>query len=145
MLSQKVQENIKFLTHSEAIIRNSNRIHKAMIDMQSAFRGFLLTDDNSFLESYNAGLVNVPAYMNQQRELVLGSRLQNHYLDSIAGLHAKWIDYSGSLIKLRKEYGQSSGSQSAYDRLFENKFKKQVGKKLNDDISEIFLEFDRSE
>ena len=93
MLSQKVQENIKFLTHSEAIIRNSNRIHKAMIDMQSAFRGFLLTDDNSFLESYNAGLVNVPAYMNQQRELVLGSRLQNHYLDSIAGLHAKWIDY----------------------------------------------------
>ncbi len=145
MLSQKVQENIRFLTHSEAIIRNSNKTHKAMIDMQSAFRGFLLTDDLTFLESYDHGLRNVPLFLNQQRELITGNRRQNHLLDSIAQLHAKWIDYSGSLIELRKEYSLSSGSQAAYERLFETKFKKQVGKKLNDDISKVFLDFDRSE
>ncbi len=145
MLSQKVQENIRFLTHSEAIIRNSNKSHKAMIDMQSAFRGFLLTDDESFLESYDLGLTNVPAFMNLQRDLIRGNRDQNHIIDSIAALHRQWLDYSGTLIKLRKDYSRSEGSQQAYERIFESRFKKQVGKKLNDDITQLFMEFDRNE
>ena len=116
-----------------------------MIDMQSAFRGFLLTDDATFLRSYDQGLRDVPAYLKQQRELIEDNERQSQLLDSIADLHLQWLDYSGSLIKLRREYGQSYGSQKAYEWLFENKFKKQVGKKLNDDISRLFLALDRSE
>jgi len=55
-LSKKVYLNSQFLAKSEEIIRNSNKTHKTIIEMQSAFRGYLLTDDKTFLASYFAGL-----------------------------------------------------------------------------------------
>src|SRR5690606_24835011 len=84
MLSQKVNRNTVFLTTSEAIIRNSGNLHKGIIDMQSAFRGFLLTDDDDFLEPYYSGLKNLPELFNVQKKLVQHSLLQSRRLDSIS-------------------------------------------------------------
>jgi len=59
-LSLKVERNIKFLSKSEAIIRNSNKIHTSIIQTHSAFRGYLLTDDTTFLDLYYEGIKVVP-------------------------------------------------------------------------------------
>ncbi len=60
LLSLKVEKNTHFISESEAVIRNSNIIHKSIIEMQSAFRGYLLTDDSTFLDPYYNGINNVP-------------------------------------------------------------------------------------
>src|SRR5688572_13094773 len=67
LLSKKVQLNSQFLARSEEIIRNSNKTHKSIIEMQSAFRGFLLTDDYTFLDSYYIGLKKVPLLIKEQQ------------------------------------------------------------------------------
>jgi signal transduction histidine kinase len=139
LLSQKVRLNSQFLSRSEAIIRNSNRMHKTIIDMQSAFRGYLLTDDKSFLHSYYSGIKRVPEYLRVQRKLVGVNRRQRVILDSIHMLHTQWVDYSSQLINSRMTLSDS------YKDLFENKLKKQVGKKLNDDIAVHFFAFDKME
>lgn len=139
MLSKKVEENSIFLSKSEEIMRNSNRTHKVIIDMQSSFRGYLLTDDTTFLDAYYAGTESVPAYLQQQRELVRNDRKQRNLLDSISAVHMRWVNYSGKLIETRR-----SGAAS-YNELFDKTLRKQVGKKMNDDITRKFAQFDRLE
>ncbi len=113
--------------------------------MQSAFRGFLLTDNPDFLDNYDKGLQETPAILAEQKELIKDNKEQLALLDSIYLLHAQWIDYANSLIKAKREIGSSESAYQLYNRLFEEKLQQKVGKKINDDISVKFLEFDRKE
>ena len=69
-LSIKVQRNSQFLSKSEEIIRSSNRAHRAIIEMQSGLRGYLLTNDSSFLDSYSEGLQSVPVLLKEQKKRI---------------------------------------------------------------------------
>lgn len=139
MLSKKVERNADFLSNSEAIIRNSNRTHKTIIDMQSSFRGYLLTGDDSFLDLYYSGIKSVPKYIKEQKRLVGNETLQQMILDSIGSMHTYWVNYSGQLIDSRKN------QPASYQKLFESRLKKHVGKNINDEIAKKFLRFDRIE
>jgi signal transduction histidine kinase len=139
LLSKKVQLNSQFLARSEEIIRNSNKTHKAIIEMQSAFRGYLLTDDEAFLDFYFIGLKKVPSLIKEQQVRIGSHNKQRAILDSISNLHNNWIRYSEQLIKSRKE------KPDTYQNLFDASLKRQVGKKINDAISEKFSRFDKIE
>ncbi|MGV3508463.1 MAG: ATP-binding protein [Sphingobacteriaceae bacterium] len=144
-LSQKVNRNTDFLSKSEAVIRNSSRLHKGVIEMQSAFRGYLLTDDEAFLDLYYLGFKEIPQLFKIQRKLIENSPSQTTKIDSIFILHNQWIQYSNSLINAKKEALINPLAKGKYIDLFENKLRKQVGKRINDQISEIFKDFDRGE
>ncbi|MBF4494194.1 CHASE3 domain-containing protein [Flavobacterium sp. JLP] len=139
MLSKKVQRNSQFLARSEEIIRTSNKTHKAIIEMQSAFRGYLLTDDQTFLDSYFKGLKIVPLLIKEQQLRIGTHNKQRIILDSINLRHNDWLKYSAQLIEMRKK------GPDSYRNLFENTLKKHVGKKINDEIAGKFSRFDRIE
>lgn len=143
-LSKKVNLNTTFLTNSEAIIRNSSRLHRGVIEMQGAFRGYLLTSDNNYLNIYDRGNAELPSLFAQQRNLVRHSKSQLARLDSIRLLHNKWMVYSNSLIAAKKEV-LNDPSSNTYAQLFANKLLKQFGSNITDQISQIFKEFDRGE
>lgn len=145
LLSLKVKENTEFFTKSESIIRNSSNLHKAIIEMQSAFRGFLLTHDTTFLELYGNGIRNIPVLFSMQNELIKNNEWQTAMLDTVNELHAQWLTYANSLIKAKKELAASESSRKVYTQLFESKLKNQVGKKLNDEITIKFTVFDKYE
>lgn len=142
LLSLKVGQNSDFLNTSQNVIRNADNINRSMIGMQNSFRGYLLTEDSSFLQGYKNGLVTIPPLLAELRKLVLPNKEQVNLLDSIVTLHALWINYADALIASRK---QSSASNQQYQSLFENQLKKKVGKKINDDIATKFDEFDKIE
>ena len=144
-LSEKVNKNSAFLANSETVIRNSSRIHKGIIDMQSAFRGYLLTGEESFLDNYYAGLEDVPKLLKEERVLIKESPNQVAKLDSISSLHKQWIANADELISVNREAMKSPEALPRYQLLFENKFRKNFGKKINDQIGEKFREFDRYE
>ncbi|CAD0007443.1 MULTISPECIES: CHASE3 domain-containing protein [Flavobacterium] len=118
LLSKKVQLNSLFLARSEEIIRNSNKTHKAIIEMQSAFRGYLLTDDKAFLNSYFKGLKNVPELIKEQQLRIGTHNKQRIILDSIRNMHNNWLEYSAQIIYSREKVPGS------YKNLFENSLKK---------------------
>ncbi|WP_207428389.1 sensor histidine kinase [Pedobacter sp. SYSU D00535] len=145
LLSRQVNKNTVFLANSESVIRNSSKLHKSIIDMQSAFRGYLLTDDENFLTPYDSGLKEIPRLYIEQRRLVKDSAPQLSRLDSIFALHKNWVNYANDLISSRRESLAANGSSNRYRELFDTKFRKQVGQKLNSKISDIFRDFDRFE
>jgi signal transduction histidine kinase len=145
VLSLRVQKNTRFLSKSEEIIRNSAIIHKAILEMQGSFRGYLLTSDTNFLEPYTRGVRNIPGYLKNQKELIKNNPLQQGIVNDIERMHDAWKNYAGSLIAARKMPVEMGGSNQIYEGLFENQLKKELGKKMNDSISQKFLAFDKSE
>lgn len=139
VLSRKVELNTIDLSKSEAVIRNSNIAHKSILQMQSTFRGYLLTSDTTFLESYYIGKNEIPALLARQKKLVKSNATQRAILDSIALLHNKWVEYSQGLITARENKSET------YNILFETKVRKQFGKLLNDEITTKFVRFDKIE
>ena len=131
-LSKEVKKNISYLNASETILRNSDLLNKMMIDMQSGFRGYLLTGQEVFLTSYNDGIKSVPPLFLKQRSLV-SSPMQKQKLDSIYSFHRKWVKYADALISTKKD--TLPEASITYKELFETKLKKEVGKKF---LGEIF-------
>lgn len=144
LLSLKVERNSEFLNKSQEIIRHSTGLHKSLIDMQSSFRGFLLTNDDLFLDDYQEGTQVVPQLINELRDLIAANSTQLQLIDTIDSLHHQWLHYASSLINTRKNF-DSEESIRQYNLLFENQLKKQVGKKIIDEIAEKFSAFDKIE
>jgi signal transduction histidine kinase len=141
-LSQEVLTNTNYLNNSETVIRNSNILHKEIIEMQSGFRGFLLTTQESFLQPYYDGLKSVPVLIEEQRGL-LSNLDQQLRLDSVNELHKDWIVYADSLISSKKDTLPESTAK--YQRMFEKKLRMEVGKRLNDKIHTVFVSLDNYE
>ncbi|HEY5966926.1 MAG TPA: CHASE3 domain-containing protein [Chitinophagaceae bacterium] len=129
------------MNKSQEIIRHSTGLHKSMIDMQSSFRGYLLTNDDQFLEGYQKGVQTLPQLFSELKTLLRSNSTQLQLLDTIDSQHHQWLHYAASLINTRKNF-DSKESIEKYNFLFENQLKKQIGKKINDDISKKFTEFD---
>lgn len=141
-LSREVKKNIVYLGESETVLRNSDQLNKLMTDMQSGFRGFLLTGQEIFLAPYIGGLKKVPPLLKEQRALVTSPK-QKVRLDSIYVLHGMWVKYADVLISTKRDTHPEAGLK--YKELFETRLKKEVGKKLNDEIGRIFIAFDGHE
>ncbi|PBQ33685.1 histidine kinase [Sphingobacteriaceae bacterium] len=141
-LSDQIVKNTAYLNNSEAVIRNSNMLHKEMIEMQSAFRGFLLTGQEVFLEPYYEGIKSLPPLLIDLRSLV-SSESQKLKLDSIDNLHREWVDYADALITTRLDTFPEANKM--YKTLFETKLRMEVGKKINDRIQKLFQVFDNEE
>ncbi|MFH6948928.1 ATP-binding protein [Flavobacterium sp. FlaQc-51] len=138
-MSKKVQLNSQFLSKSEAIIRNSNKTHRAILEMQSGVRGYLLTSDTTFLDAYYQGIKKVPKFFAEQQILVGQHNTQRSILDSISVLHNEWLAYTSKLIEARTQNTKS------FEVLFETGLKKHVGKNINDIIVQKFKRFDKIE
>ncbi len=144
LLSLKVERNTKFLNNSQDIIRHSTGLHKSIIDMQSSFRGYLLTKDEHFLEGYEAGLLTVPQLISGLKDLSKSNSNQLLLLENIDSLHDEWLQYAATLINTAKNR-DSKESIDKYNFFFESQLKRQIGKKINDDIARKFTEFDKLE
>ncbi|KAF2336931.1 ATP-binding protein [Flavobacterium daemonense] len=138
-LSLKVNQNSQFLSKSEAVIRNSNKTHRAILQMQSAVRGYLLTSDSTYLVPYYSGIEKVPGFIVEQHTLIDSNKIQSVILDSISILHNEWLIYTSELIRARKE------NPKTYQYLLDNKLKKHIGKNINDSITKKFRTFDKIE
>ncbi|HOZ86501.1 MAG TPA: ATP-binding protein [Bacteroidia bacterium] len=138
-LSRQVITNTNYINNSESILRNSNLMHKLMIDMQSGYRGYLLTGQESFLDPYYRGLLSIPPILREQY-LLCNSKIQKSKLDSIAANHGAWVRYANALIATKHDT-LPEGTKK-YSELFEKRVKTETGKKLNDAISVQFRSFD---
>lgn len=141
-LSNEVIRNFEYLGNSEAIIRNSNMLHKHIIEMQSGYRGYLLTSQEAFLEPYNEAVKRIPPLFRDLKGLV-SSQAQMAKLDSMDHLHRVWVEYATTLISTKQDTLPAASEK--YKRLFEEKVKAYVGKKLNDQIQELSERFDSHE
>ncbi|MBO9700411.1 MAG: CHASE3 domain-containing protein [Sporocytophaga sp.] len=144
-LSSDVNRDTEYLTKSEAIIRNSAKIHKSILEMQSNFRGYLLTENKSFLDPYYSSIKEMSGLVDEQRKLISDSPAQVARFNDIQILHNQWLKYANALIEAKFKQIDPKIISSEYEMLFEQKLRKEFGKKMTDEISNKFKEFDKTE
>ena len=79
-----------------------SEIAKPGIDLETGMRGFLLTDDDSFLAPYQIGKPAIATEMARLAELVRDNPVQIDRLKKIASLQAQWDEYAQDAIGLRR-------------------------------------------
>ncbi|HEX5112812.1 MAG TPA: CHASE3 domain-containing protein, partial [Saprospiraceae bacterium] len=138
-LSVKVEDNARFLNNSQEIIRKSGQFQRTILEMQSSFRGFLLTQDTLFLKGYQSGLLSSPRLISNLQFLVKNDPVQLSLLNSIVSLQNSWISYSQQMIHSKLlEMQNLSGSN--FSTLFDNHFRKYVGTNIYQELTSEFIE-----
>jgi CHASE3 domain sensor protein len=79
-----------WLSNSQAIIRTAARLQRNIIDMESDLRGFLLTGDYLFKNSYRELDKENHALYSELKDLIIDNSFQKKKLDTILVLQEKW-------------------------------------------------------
>ncbi|SIT92196.1 sensor histidine kinase [Pontibacter indicus] len=101
-LSEDVIENMRWVSRSQIVVRNSASLQRNIIDMEASLRGFLLNGNEVFLEPYHEAKRILPRLREDVRNYT-ASENQQHRLDKIISTHNDWItQYAEPLIQMKR-------------------------------------------
>lgn len=107
--NQKFRESEQLVQHSEKVISQSFNILSLSKDVEIASRGFIITNDSSFLESYiNPAIIFVKT--QQLKQLLQNDIKQQQRVDSLIVNLQNYLDFSNKAIQLRSEKGLAVAS-----------------------------------
>ncbi|PVY41860.1 sensor histidine kinase [Pontibacter virosus] len=101
-LSEDVIENMRWVSRSQIVVRNSASLQRNIIDMEAGLRGFLLNGNEVFLEPYNEAKSILPRLREDVRSYT-ASESQQQKLSKIISTHDNWITkYAEPLIEMKR-------------------------------------------
>jgi signal transduction histidine kinase len=144
--SQQVKEDSEWVATSQLVIRLINRYQRNIIDMQSNLRGFLLTGEDNFLQSYavadSENLVLQKEIFPKMDPLSY-QRLQMQTVDS---LHQLWRSaYAQLLVNARMQAEQSDSAGAAFRLLYNNKQRRLFDRQVSEQVQANFREATNAE
>src|SRR5688572_14919232 len=89
--SERVKENSDYVTLSSSIVQNGNRFQRNILNMTSGLRGFLLTGENYFLETYDSAAHENLKIIHELSIQISDTSRQYHLLKDIEKLNTQWI------------------------------------------------------
>ncbi len=120
-LSQQVKENADFLARSTEIVRNSSRFQRNTINMVSGLRGFLLTGEKSFIQTYDSAVAENDIILSEITILITDSS-QRRLLNEIKQLNDKWVeDYTDPLRQAKLLANINDTNIVTFNRLYREK------------------------
>jgi signal transduction histidine kinase len=141
-LSERVKENTDFVSQSGNIVRNSNRFQRNIINMGSGLRGFLLTGEDSFLQSYDSAATENKGILSELFKQVDSSSRQYGLLIEIARLNDRWLSEFAQPLRQAKIGAEASDVNLPYfNKLYREKMQSSDERKLNTKLQEEIREF----
>jgi signal transduction histidine kinase len=134
--TQKFRETEKFVEKAERIIYQAMNILSLGKDIETASRGFILTNDSTFLEPLYDSQKKVFAYIKQIKHLTIDNPKQQKNIDSLNFYMHKRLDHSIQSIEILNKYGPDSAMIQILTK---------IGKKYTDRLREIVNSIQREE
>lgn len=122
-LSEEIKEETEYLTKSTEIIKNSARFQRNVLSMESGLRGYWLTGDNSFIQTYNAASKDNFEILQECAALVTDSA-QRDLLQEMATLNSQWTNLYAEPLKT---VNRSSNIHDYNNRTFEKAYREKFG------------------
>jgi signal transduction histidine kinase len=120
--SQVVTENTAYFSKSTNIVRNSGRFQRNLLSMVNGLRGYLLTGENAFIESYDASS-NENDSILQELSFLLTDSSQSHLLNEIKQLNDEWTkEYTEPLKQAKTLSRVSSKNLDTFSSIYKAKF-----------------------
>ena len=102
---QKLLDSEQWVQHTEQVIYQSGNILSLGKDIETASRGFVITNDSSFLEPLYTAEKTTFAYIRQLRQLTQDNPAQQQRIDSLNFYMHKRLDFSLQSVELRSKQG----------------------------------------
>src|SRR5690606_22371585 len=129
-LSEQVNENYEYLSMSTNIVRSGNRFQRNISNMVSGLRGYLLSGEEYFIQTYDSAARENEQILIDLKSLITEESEQRNVLNQISDLNNRWItEYSQPLIEARKAARTSDSSMRAFNALYRAKL--QTGLEVN--------------
>lgn len=120
--AEKVTENSEWFANSTTVMRESNRFQRNILNMVSGLRGYLLSGENFFIQSYDSAAQENIQILAQLNDLLPDTSAQRSLLQELTSLNNRWMmDFAAPLIKAKKAASLSDSSLNAYNRLYREK------------------------
>ncbi|MDN4527529.1 CHASE3 domain-containing protein [Fictibacillus fluitans] len=107
-VSSMQKERNYIINHDIEVHGLTNEIEKQVLDMENGQRGFILTDDESFLEPYNQAADDWKNNYNKLYDLISDNPSQQKRLQDIRDDINQWIQYTAEPSIQMKREGQDS-------------------------------------
>lgn len=144
-LSKAVSAEAEYVNNSTEIIRNSNRFQRNVLDMVSGLRGYLITGENYFVESYDSASAENETILKELRPLITDNA-QRKLLDQIQQLHTAWTDeYAEPLRRAKLEAQVNRKNLQAFNQIYRDKFLTGDEKRIQNDLRNKFKAFSNKE
>lgn len=138
-LSEDVKANAEFLSRSTEIVRSSSRFQRNTINMVSGLRGFLLTGERYFIESYDSAVAENERILRDVISLSQDTA-QLRLLNEIKSLNDQWVDNYTEPLREAKLLANINDSNIAYfNKLYRDKAAGEQG--IQSMLQQKFREF----
>lgn len=144
-LSRSVTSDAEYFARSTDIIRNSGRFQRNVLIMVNGLRGYLLTGEGSFIESYNAASNENDSVLTELSSMITDST-QLSLLKEIKILNDRWTDeYTEPLKRAKMLSSVSVNRLDTFKTLYRDRFLAGDEKEIQSELQKKFKEFASAE
>jgi signal transduction histidine kinase len=102
--NQKRMSSEQLVKHTEQVIYQTGNVLFLAEELESASRGFVITNDSVFLEPYKVTTTTL-GYIEQLRQLTPDKPIQQQRVDSLDYYLHKYLDFSYKTVDIRSKQG----------------------------------------
>ncbi len=125
-----------WVSHTYEVIEHVKTVRSELKDLETGQRGFLLTGQNSYLEPYISGKIELSDAMQDLREKTMDNQSQQRRLDLLEPIIEQKINELEKAINIRKEKGfEDALAVVSTD----------VGKQIMDELRRMTYEIENAE
>ena len=140
--AEKVNENSEWFAKSTTVMRESNRFQRNILNMVSGLRGYLLTGEAYFMQSYDSAAQENVKILEQLNEIIPDTSAQAVSLQELIRLNDEWMNnFANPLVEARTVAHTSDSSLRAYNALYRDKLVIGTEKNINNRLRRRFREF----
>lgn len=144
--AELVNVNSEEFERSSVIVRHSNRFQRNFLNMVSGLRGFLLTNEEFFIQTYDSAVMENEQILHELGLLVPNGSDQKILLAEINQLNKYWIDeFAIPLLEAKKNITLSDSSKTAFNQLYRRKITNDLEKDVQRSLQRKFADFSNFE
>jgi PAS domain S-box-containing protein len=105
-------ERDRWVRHAHEVLENTQNLDAAVQRAESSDRGFALTGEPSYLDSYHSNISIAQEYLGIVRDLTLDNPEQQRRIPVLEKLIAQKIQFGGRVIALRQTKGLEAAAEA---------------------------------
>ncbi len=145
-LAERVNENNEFIARSTAVVRQTNRFQRNILNMLSGLRGYIFTGEHYFVEAYDSAAAENRDILAELSLSIPDSSQQGMRLAEIRKLNETWItEFAKPLMDAKTASGTSVSSQIAFNKIYREKLNSANERNLNRVLQSRFRDFMNAE
>jgi CHASE3 domain sensor protein len=135
-------ENEHRVVHTHEVLATIEEVLSTVTEAETAERGFLITDDEQYLKSYESAIININETLDHLTNLTLDERNQEELIAAIRELVAARLEESRRAIAARRAGALDAAQQSVSTNLgrrLMNELRKLVGEMKHEEQGSLSI------